>query len=236
MRLAIVILALLALVIVVVASGAGTGVDGKPATVRPGGDAGSSGGGLDPDVALRVSSSRPADVLEQLARRGAGASVPPELLRALGRETAAIGRAGVDLEGDLLARLSFVVVSVERRCPPPALLACRPAIRILGRLRERPAPDLERKLRRAVVAALGAAGFSGMSAESSGRGDRVRGRVSAGAETLARWRASDGIFELATGGLDLSREDRLRDEGSYSRLKIEINRRALETLMGPGRA
>ena len=229
MRVAIVILALLAvaLVIVVVASGAGTGDDGKPATVRP-------GGGLHSDVALRVRSSRPADVVEQLARPGAGASIPPELLRALRRETAAIGRAGVDLEDDLLARLSFVVVSVERRCPPPALLACRPAIRILGRLRERPAPDLERKLRRSVVAALGAAGFSGMSAESSGRGDRVRGRVSAGAETLARWRASDGIFELATGGLDLNRGDRLPDEGSYSRLKIEINRRALETLVGPG--
>ena len=219
------ILALLALVIVVVAIGAGTGVDGKSATVRP-------GGVLDPDVALRVRSYRPADVVEQLARRGAGASIPPELLRALRRETAAIRRAGVDLEDDLLARLSFVVVSVERRCPPPALLACRPAIRILGRLRERPAPDLERKLRRSV----GAAGFSGMSAESSGRGDRVRGHVSAGAETLARWRASDGIFELATGGLDLSRGDRLPDEGSYSRLKIEINRRALETLVGPGGA
>lgn len=230
MRVAIVILVMLAvaLVIVVVASGAGTG-DGKPATVRP-------GGGLHPDVALQVRSSRPAHVVEQLARRGTGASVPPELLRALRRETAAIRRAGVDLEDDLLARLSFVVVSVERSCPPPALLACRPAIRILGRLRERPAPDLERKLRRSVVAALGAAGFSGMSAESSGRGDRIHGRVIAGAETLALWRASDGIFELATGGLDLNRGDRLPDEGSHSRLKIEINRRALETLVGRGGA
>jgi hypothetical protein len=228
-RVAIVILALLAVVIVVVASGAGTGVDGKPAAVRP-------GGGLDPDVALRVRSSRPAEIVEQLARREAGASIPPEILRALRRETAAIRRSGVDLEGDLLARLSFVVVSVERRCPPPALLACRPAIRILGRLRERPSPDLERKLRRAVVAALGAAGFSGMSAESSGRGDRIRGRVSAGAETLARWRASDGRFQLATGGLDFKRGDRLPDEASYSRLKIEINRRALEKLVGPGGA
>jgi hypothetical protein len=78
----------------------------------------------------------------------------------------------------LLAPFSFVVVSIERSCPPPAILACRPAIRFAGRLRGAPG------------------------ASSPGAGE-LAGRVRSRGEPLARWRLAEGVFELVTGALAL---------------------------------
>jgi len=72
----------------------------------------------------------------------------------------------------ILAPFSFVVVSLERTCPPPAILACRPAIRFAGRLRDEPPPDL-----------------------------RLAGRVTSRGEVLAHWRVTEGVLEVVTGGL-----------------------------------
>lgn len=52
-------------------------------------------------------------------------------------------RAPADrLDPDIALRVSAagLAISLERRCPPPAILACRPAIRLTGRLRAEPPP------------------------------------------------------------------------------------------------
>jgi hypothetical protein len=43
----------------------------------------------------------------------------------------------------LLAPFSFLAISIERSCPPPAILACRPVVRIVGGLRGEPHQVLE---------------------------------------------------------------------------------------------
>jgi hypothetical protein len=147
------------------------------------------------------------------------------------RERAAIGRAGVDLESDLLSRLSFLVISLERSCPPPAIVACRPAIRVVGRLHARPDRDLERNLRTTVIAGLGAAGFRSVTARSSRRGDQLLGRAAARGETLARWRICGGVLQVATGGLGLRRCEALPNASSRLEVKLAINRPTLESLV-----
>lgn len=231
MRSLLAILVVSALVLALVGSSAGPEVDGNSTKRRPGsGPAASGTAALDPDVALRILAPEPTRMMSQLARMET-ASVPPEVVRVLRRESAVIGRAGVDLERDLLARLSFVVISLERTCPPPAILSCRPAIRIFGRLRERPDPELQGKLRTSLIAALRDAGFRGVAADSSPRGDQLRGRVTARGETLGRWHVSDGVLEIVTGGLSLSGGAAAPREGSQPAVKVEMNPRTLETLL-----
>jgi hypothetical protein len=127
---------------------------------------------LDPDVALRVSATDPARTLPQLEREP-------------GRK--------------LLARLSFVAITPERSCPPPAILACRPAFRLVGRLRGEPEPGLQRDLAATAVAALRAAGYRRMVVGSAVRdGERV-GRVTSRGETLGRWRVAGEMLEITIG-------------------------------------
>jgi hypothetical protein len=224
MRASLAVLALMALVLAVIAIRIGPAVDGKPRKLR------ANGATSDPDVALRILGPEPSRVLSLLSGVGT-ATVPPAVSSAVRRERAAIRHAGVDLERDLLSRLSFLVISLDRRCPPPAILACRPALRILGRLRDRPDRDLERNLRTAVIAGLDAAGFRSLTARSSRRGDQLRGRATARSETLARWRVSNGVLEVATGGLSLRGREELPDASSGPELKLAINPPTIERLV-----
>jgi hypothetical protein len=230
MRASLAILALMTLVLAVIAISIGRAVDGKPAKPRGNGATPSAGATSDPDVALRILGPEPSRMVSLLSGVDT-ARVPPAVSSAVRRERAAIGRAGVDLESDLLSRLSFVVISLERSCPTPAILACRPAIRILGRLRDRLDGDLERNLRTAVIAGLDAAGFRSVTARSSRRGDELLGRAAARGETLARWRVSDGVLEVATGGLGFRGREALPDVSSEPEVKLTINPPTLERLV-----
>jgi hypothetical protein len=230
MRASLAILALMALVLAVIAISIGPAVDGKPARLRGNGATPSAGATSDPDVALRIRGPEPSRMVSLLSGVDT-AMVPPAVSSAVRRERAAIGRAGVDLESDLLSRLSFLVISLERSCPPPAIVACRPAIRILGRLRARPDRDLERNLRTTVIAGLDAAGFRSVTARSSRRGDQLLGRAAARGETLARWRICDRVLEVATGGLGLRGREALPNASSQLEVKLAINRPTLESLV-----
>jgi hypothetical protein len=210
-----------------------------------GGNAARAGGDrLDPNVALRISARDPARTLPRLAPALATAASQPALSRALHRGSAALTRAGVDPKREVLAPLSFVVISLERSCPPPAILACRPAIRFVGRLRDQPPLGLQRDLRAALVAGLRAAGFQRMVVRGSQASGELAGRVSSRGEALARWRLMDGVLEVVTGGLALqppaaaaavlrsaSAEARA---GSSPTAALEVNPTLLATLVGDG--
>ena len=157
---------------------------------------------LDSDVAVRVSAQDPARTLPAL---DLGAS-EPGLSPALRRGSAALDQAGIDPRRDLLAPFSFVVITLERSCPPPALLACRPAIRFAGRLRSEPPPDLQSDLEAALVAGLRAAGFRRLVVRGSQGGNELAGAVRSEGEVLAEWRLVDDVLVVVTGGLALEPE------------------------------
>jgi hypothetical protein len=154
---------------------------------------------LDPDVALRVSAVDPGQTLPQLASELRSSPSHPELPAAVRRGFAALARVGADRERELLTRLSFVVITLERSCPPPAILACGPALRLVGRLRGEPAPGLQRDLGAGVVAALRGVGYRRMVVWSAVRdGERV-GRVTSRGGPLGRWRVAGGMLEVTVG-------------------------------------
>jgi hypothetical protein len=215
------------------------------ALAGPGGEKAARAGGdpLDPNVALRISARDPARTLPRLAPALGTAASQPGLSRALHRGSAALTRAGVDPKREFLAPLSFVVISLERRCPPPAILACRPAIRFAGRLRGEPPMDLQSDLRAALVAGLRAAGFQRMVVRGSQASGELAGRVTSGGEALARWRLVDGLLEVVTGGLALQpaaaaaalRSDSAEAKaGSSPAAVLEVNPTLLATLVGDG--
>jgi hypothetical protein len=131
---------------------------------------------LDPDVALRVSATDPAQTLRQL---------PSELRTPSSRK--------------ILARLSFAVITLERSCPPPAILACGQALRLVGRLNGEQAAGLQRDLGAGVVAALSAAGYRRLVVRGTVRHGERAGRVTSQGETLGRWRVADGTLEITIG-------------------------------------
>jgi hypothetical protein len=108
----------------------------------------------------------------------------------------------VNPERDLLAPLTSLTVSLEPSCPPPAILACRPAIRLSGRLDAEPPPGYQRDLKAATVAGLRAVGFRDMTARTSDRFP-LAGRVTSRGEVLARWRLEGDALEVTTAGLPL---------------------------------
>lgn len=112
--------------------------------------------------------------------------------------------AAAALERALAPVLAKATTTVEPSCPPPALLACRPAIRLSGELSEPSSPQLQQQVAVAVAAALRREGFRGL---EIGVGPD-RGRAHSGAEILARWRTSGDRIEVATGGLELDRPRR----------------------------
>jgi hypothetical protein len=93
-------------------------------------------------------------------------------------------------------------VSIEQSCPPPGILACHDALRITASVGDPPPPALRRTFRTALLAGLRAAGYTRLT-YAPARGAGFAGRVVSERETLARWRVTDGVLELATGGLRL---------------------------------
>ncbi len=215
------------------------------ALAGPGGGKAAPAGGdrLDPNVALRISARDPARTLPRFALALGTAASHPALSRALHRGSAALTRAGVDPRRELLAPLSFVVISLERSCPPPAILACRPAIRFAGRLRGEPPPDAQRDLRAALVAGLRAAGFRRLVVRGPQGSGEVAGQVMSQGEALARWRLVDGVLEVVTGGLELQpaataaaigSDAAEATAGSSPAAELEVNPTLLATLVGDG--
>jgi hypothetical protein len=182
------ILAALGAALALAAQGGGVG---SPSADRP-----------DPDTSFRVSASAPVRTLPGVAPGRGDPSLDPELSRAVRRTRAAVARAGVNPKRDLLAPLGSLTVSLERSCPPPAVLACRPAVRLTGELSGEPPPGYERELETAIVAGLREAGFRGVTAQASDRG-RLAGRATSQGEVLARWRLEGDALELTTTGLPL---------------------------------
>jgi hypothetical protein len=208
------------------------------ALARGGGERAEPTGGdrLDADVAIRVSAPAPARTLPGVALGLGGPPLHPELSRSTRRVWVAVERRGVDPRRRLLAPLSFLAVSLERSCPPPAVLACRPAIRLTGRLRDLPPPGFERDLRTALTAGLRATGFPGLTVHRSPATDS--GRVRSRGETVARWRVADGDLEVVTGGLDLRPAEagptsppEMSDDGGMPGVTIETNPATLAMLL-----
>jgi len=198
--------------------------------------------GLQVNVAMRVSAPEPARTIAPMLSRLVAASKAPALRRAVIRTSMALSRAGVGARRDLLASFSFLVISLERTCPPPALLVCRPAIRISGRLHREPAADLRRDLRVALIAGLRASGFRPTTVHAAPAG-ALAGRVTSRGETLARWRLTDGVVEVATGGLRLSDGttepatemapgvDSVLGDGPAGAVEVQIDHRTLAALL-----
>jgi hypothetical protein len=234
------ILAVLGAVLVFAGLGDGTRTSG--------GTAGSGGASLPPNVAVRIVAPDPRRTVPPLTRRLARGAAAPGLasLRPLADQAplvqrwgASLERAGLEPVRDLLAPFSVLVITIERSCPPPAVLACRPAIRVTGRLRGEPPADLKRNLRIATVAGLRAAGFRGLTARSSGSGGRVAGRVTSGGELLARWRLFGGVLEVASSGLTLDSPVSAAAlaapptaPGGATQVEIDTNPKALAAILG----
>lgn len=104
------------------------------------------------------------------------------------------------LQQGVASSTATVEVEVESSCPPPAVLACRPALRLVGRLRDQPAPRLRHDLAAAVPAALRRLGYRRIEVRQGRRGDELVGRAVSGSETLARWRTRERVLEIVTGG------------------------------------
>ena len=228
MRASLAILATLGAVLVL------AGLDGGAAAPGPG----SNGPGLGPNVALRILAPDPARTLPQVRRRLAAAAPSLAVSPGVRRWRADLERARVDPDRDLLAPFSILVISLERSCPPPALLSCRAAIRVIGRLRGEPPTDLQRNLHIAIVAGLRAAGFRSLTVESSPVEDRLAGRVTSSGETLARWRLSRGVLEVATGGLVLHPSASAaigtapRAQSMPTEVEIDTNPQTLAAILG----
>jgi hypothetical protein len=203
-------------------AGPGGGAPGEPG---PSGDGVEPG--LDPNVALEIRAARPAQTLPGALRTLAAEAPSPAVARAIRAGLAAPSRAGLELER-LLASFSYVALTLERSCPPPALLACRPAVRFTGRLAGAVSPGLERDLRAVLLAGLRAAGFENLHARKPGDDANVTGRISSRGETLARWRIDDGLVEIATGGLALQGTNVI----PAPTVSIETNQRTLAALLG----
>lgn len=110
-------------------------------------------------------------------------------------------RAAAALERRLAPVLADATTTIEPSCPPPALLACRPAIRLTGELDAVPSQLLQRRIAAVVAATLRRDGFRAVEVEVGTDG----GRAFSGLEPLALWRTSGDRIEVATGGLVLSR-------------------------------
>ena len=199
------------------------------ALAGPGGGAGDDRPepGLDPNVAVEIRAARPAQTLPGALRGVASETDSPDLAHAIltGLETPA--SAGVELER-LLSQFSYLILRIEASCPPPALLACRPAVRAIAILREPATQRLERELQAVLVAGLGAAGFEALRVRERGDADDPSGRITSHGETVARWRIDGRVLEVATGGLALSGEHPPRTPP----LRIETNPETISELFG----
>src|SRR5919106_171180 len=81
---------------------------------------------LDPNVAFEIRAARPAQTL-------------PGALRGVAAER-------------LPSRFSYLILRIEPSCPPPAVLGCRPAVRVIAILRGPAAPFVQREVGAVLVA------------------------------------------------------------------------------------
>lgn len=143
-----------------------------------------------------------------------GTSAPLAILAALGvvLVLAAPGagvepspsEAGLDDNVGLRAGISRqVVISLERSCPPPAVLACGPGLRITARVPSWRSEALGADIALALVRSLRAAGFRNLTIRSAEHGRGLSGQVTSRGEVLGRWRLVAGVVEVTAGGLDL---------------------------------
>ena len=143
-----------------------------------------------------------------------GTSAPLAILAALGvvLVLAAPGagvepnpsEAGLDDNVGLRAGISGQVeISLERSCPPPAVLACGPGLRIAARVPSRRSEALGADIALALVRGLRAAGFRNLTIRAVEHGRGLSGRVTSRGEVLGRWRLVAGVVEVTAGGLDL---------------------------------
>ena len=186
-----------------------------------------AGAGLAPNVALEVRAARPAQTLPGALRRLASETESQGLARAIrtGLEVPANAAVGPDR---LLSQFSYLIIRIEASCPPPALLACRPAVRVVAILREPATQRLERELQAVLVAGLGAAGFEALRVRERGDADDPSGRITSHGETVARWRIDGRVLEVATGGLALRGER----PAPTPPLRIETNAETITELFG----
>ncbi len=194
MRSSLALLATLATALVLAATGGREAAPGSRQTVA----------GPGSNVALRIAVPRPADRVPSIRLALAAGDSPFVSEGDLAHWSNQLVGMRVDAQRDLLARLSWLELSIERSCPPPALLACRPALRALAGVRPGSARGLGPALRAAVVAGLRAAGYRRLEVESRDGDAIVAGRVTSAGETLASWRGANGLLEVATIGLELS--------------------------------
>ena len=197
------------------------------ALAGPGGGAGDDRPepGLDPNVAVEIRAARPAQTLPGALRGLASETDSPDLAHAIltGLETPA--SAGIELER-LLSQFSYLILRIESSCPPPAVLACRPAVRLIGILRQPATRRLERELQTVLRAGLRAAGFEKLHTREHRDDAALTGRITSRGETVARWRIDDRAVEVATGGLALRGERPTRTPP----LRIETNAATITAL------
>ena len=171
---------------------------------------GASSAGTEPgdELLVRVGDPPLAVVVEDLSGEPGGAAVPlrvtsdepDRLVDSLSGEL----RAALPLGPlrRLVASMSAVSVSVERACPPPALLACGPGLEVAARLARSSPGAVSRQVGEIARAGLRRAGLRDLRVDSSADG---AGRVRAGGEPvdLAVWRVDGAALRVAAGGLDL---------------------------------
>ncbi len=143
-----------------------------------------------------------------------GTSAPLAILAALGIVLVLAGpgagvepsasEAGLDDNVALRAGISSQVeISLERSCPPPAVLACGPGLRIAARVPNWRSEALGADIALALVRTLRAAGFRNLTIRSAEHGRGLSGRVTSRGEVLGRWRLVAGLIEVTVGGLEL---------------------------------
>jgi hypothetical protein len=178
-------------------AGSGCGEKAEPEGAR-----GAARSGLDPNVAVRISAADPAETLPiaeprlEDELRSQGASQAARAARMLSRDLEPY------VSPSLLEPLSFAVLSLERSCPPPAVLDCRPGIRFVGRFEGELPAGMGRTLRRVLGRSLRESGFGRLAFEATAGGESG-GRVITRGETVARWRVERDLLQIATGGLSL---------------------------------
>jgi hypothetical protein len=187
---------------------------------------------LDPNVALKIRAARPARTLPDALRTLAAETGSPAVAQAIRAGLRAPAHAGLQLQR-LLAPFSAVVLSVERSCPPPALLACRPAVRFMGRLKFRASRPTRGEVKDVLLAELDAAGFESLHAQTGRRG--TTSRITSRGETLARGRLANGRLQVVTGGLGLepsAPEPPSAALNSSAVVRIDVDADLLASLVG----
>ena len=148
---------------------------------------------LEPGVAVRVSASPSEVSVPTMLKRLAAASGPGSaaVSRAISEVERGLGAQDLAFARRLLSRAAWISFSLERSCPPPALLGCHPTLRVCAKFDQAPGAPWSAGLPAVVRSTLRAAGLRRLAF----RGDSVHSDE----EVLARWRLDGDTLELTTG-------------------------------------